>query len=289
MDNHLLRYIGSYTRSIQSLCDIRYKHLNLQKGQFLFLMRICEHPNISQQELSNLISVEKSTTTRALQKLENDGYILRNRNKDDQRKFSVIATKKGLDLYPELARYELHLSKKLQTQVTKKELDVLTSLFERLMDDLPTSDTPILTNDQLKIQLADTDALLSHCHLIRKEVFQIGQGVDKAIELDGRDDESQSLIGYFNGQPAGTVRLRPIDAGTMKLERLAVLKEYRGMSIASSLIEYCTVLARHQNFKRIKLHAQVTALPIYTRAGYDIIGDEFLEADIVHVLASKDL
>jgi predicted GNAT family N-acyltransferase len=89
--------------------------------------------------------------------------------------------------------------------------------------------------------------------------------------------------------PAGTVRLRSVSDTTVKLERLAVLSSFRNLSIASALIEYCTISARHQDYKTIKLHAQKDALTLYIKAGFQIVGEEFYEANIAHIKVEKAL
>ena len=46
LHNDLLRDIGTLARTIHYLHDLHFKELALQRGQFIFLTRICE--NISQ-------------------------------------------------------------------------------------------------------------------------------------------------------------------------------------------------------------------------------------------------
>lgn len=290
MDNHLLRFIGSFTRSVQYLCDVKYRELNLQKGQFMFLMRICEHPGISQQSLSHLISVEKSTTTKALQKLEKDGYILREKSSEDSRITLVRPTEKGLEVYSELARYELYLLKELSKKMSDEEYDVVARVFERVshMFDI-TSHIANTKSPSLSIQLADTEEKLKACQEVRRIVFQVGQGVPEAIDFDGRDEFSDNLIAYYDNKPVGTVRLRAIDDTLLKLERLAVHNDYRGLAIGSALIEYSSAYAKNKGYQSIKLHAQMQALSIYLKAGYEIVGEPFYEADIKHILVTKAL
>lgn len=290
MDNHLLRNIGNFTRSIQYLCDVKYRDLNLQKGQFMFLMRICEHPGISQKNLSQLISVEKSTTTRAIQKLEKDGYIYREKNSKDSRSFSVYPTAQGLMTYPELARYELQLNKSVTSKLSKEEGLIMTRLFNELqettMNDLHAD---IDSKTHLDIVQATSKDTLDACFSIREEVFQRGQNVPKDIDFDGRDSDAYNFIAYFNQEPAATCRLRPLSDSLLKFERLAVLSQYRNLSIASAIIEYGSVFAKSKGYSQIKLHAQMSALNIYLRAGYKAEGETFYEANIEHVLVTKHL
>ena len=73
----LLREIGAIYRSIQSIMELRFRNKQLQRGQFIFLTRICEHPGIKQVELTRMCRVDKGTTAKAVRKLMEAGYVLR--------------------------------------------------------------------------------------------------------------------------------------------------------------------------------------------------------------------
>ena len=60
LHNDLLRDIGTLARTIHYLHDLHFKELALQRGQFIFLTRICENTGINQNDLSLLLKVDKS-------------------------------------------------------------------------------------------------------------------------------------------------------------------------------------------------------------------------------------
>lgn len=66
LHNDLLRDIGTLARTIHYLHDLHFKELALQRGQFIFLTRICENTGINQNDLSLLLKVDKSTTAKAV-------------------------------------------------------------------------------------------------------------------------------------------------------------------------------------------------------------------------------
>jgi DNA-binding MarR family transcriptional regulator len=70
-----LRFVGLLSRTINSRSDFKYKQLGLQKGQYMFLTRVCENPKINLVDLSNMLKVDKATTTKAIKKLIDIGYI----------------------------------------------------------------------------------------------------------------------------------------------------------------------------------------------------------------------
>jgi predicted GNAT family N-acyltransferase len=115
---------------------------------------------------------------------------------------------------------------------------------------------------------------------IRQRVFVDEQKVSREEEYDEHEDESVHYLLMVDKQPAGTARWRFTDKG-IKLERFAVLPEFRNSGAGSSLVK--TVLADvipHQ--KLIYLHAQVAAMNLYKRAGFLPEGELFYEANIPH-------
>lgn len=99
LDSVILREIGTLSRCIHSICDQKYKELKLQKGQFIYLTRICEHPGINLIDLTVLLKMDKTSTTKAVQKLDMEGYVERKRDVQDQRVIRLYPTAKGLETY----------------------------------------------------------------------------------------------------------------------------------------------------------------------------------------------
>ncbi|GFZ32230.1 MarR family transcriptional regulator [Clostridium zeae] len=99
LNSEVLREIGTLSRSIHSISDNKFKELNLQKGQFIYLTRICEHPGINFIDLTVLLKIDKTSTTKAIQKLEAEGYIERKKDLNDKRVIRLYPTKKGLESY----------------------------------------------------------------------------------------------------------------------------------------------------------------------------------------------
>ena len=106
LDNPILREIGTLSRCIHTISDTKFRGLDLQKGQFIFLTRVCENPGINQIDLSNLLKVDKTTTAKALQKLIDAGYIRKARDEQDKRMWRLYAESKGLDTYSQLIEEE---------------------------------------------------------------------------------------------------------------------------------------------------------------------------------------
>lgn len=106
LNSQILREIGMLARSIQTIDDIKFKELNLKKGQFVFLTRICENHGINQIDLSNMLKVDKTTTTKAIQKLIEADFVDKKRDEDDKRMWRLYPKKRAIDAYTLIIKEE---------------------------------------------------------------------------------------------------------------------------------------------------------------------------------------
>ncbi|MGB7445160.1 MAG: GNAT family N-acetyltransferase [Coleofasciculaceae cyanobacterium] len=130
---------------------------------------------------------------------------------------------------------------------------------------------------------------ISAIKAIRQSVFQEEQGVDAALEFDGKDEAAEHLLAYLNSQPVGTARVRYLSAKTAKIERLAVLSPYRGQGIGKKIMEKALEIAAHQEIKEVVIHAQEYVKALYVQLGFEQEGESFQEANIPHVKMKKSL
>lgn len=104
----ILREIGMIARALDSISNIEFKELELTKGQYLYLVRICENPGIIQEQLLDLIKVDRSTATRALQKLESNGFIEKRNDPGNRKIKKIYPTDKARKAYPFIIRENEH-------------------------------------------------------------------------------------------------------------------------------------------------------------------------------------
>ena len=71
----ILREIGIIARALDSIANIEFRDLDLARGQYLYLVRIAEQPGMIQEELSEVLKVDRSTVARSVKKLEERGLI----------------------------------------------------------------------------------------------------------------------------------------------------------------------------------------------------------------------
>ena len=73
--NDFLLNISSLYRYTQKYFDKKLVEYNIGSGQLLFLFLINENEGISMQQLSNMVDIDKGTTTKSIKKLVDEGYV----------------------------------------------------------------------------------------------------------------------------------------------------------------------------------------------------------------------
>jgi predicted GNAT family N-acyltransferase len=120
---------------------------------------------------------------------------------------------------------------------------------------------------------------LAQASVIRKKVFVDEQGCPPELEVE-HDSESNHFLATVDGVPAGASRWRKTDNG-YKLERFAVLKEYRGFGVGQAMIK-AVVGDLPKDAGKVYLHAQIQAVRLYEKSNFKKEGPEFEEAGIRH-------
>lgn len=118
---------------------------------------------------------------------------------------------------------------------------------------------------------------------IRDRVFVQEQQIPADLEFDGQDPYALHALAYQHQQAVGTLRLRILNAQTVKLERLAVLASFRGQGIGSALTRAALSQSQRQGYQQVVLHAQQYIVPLYAKLGFQAQGEPFTEAEIPHI------
>lgn len=132
---------------------------------------------------------------------------------------------------------------------------------------------------KLSLVTGDWDSLREHAQALRIEVFVVEQGVPVELEWDEGDEVSTHAVAYDeDGQAVGTGRLLPDG----HIGRMAVRKSARGKGIGAQVLRALLDEAKRLGYQELVLHAQTHAVDFYTRYGFRLRGEEFMEAGIPH-------
>lgn len=127
----ILREIGMIARALDSISNIEFKEFDLTKGQYLYLVRICENPGIIQEKLAEQIKVDRATATRAIKKLELNGFLVKKADKDNKKIKKLYATEKGMKVFPFIIRENAHSNDVALAGFSEEETEVLYGLLQR--------------------------------------------------------------------------------------------------------------------------------------------------------------
>jgi DNA-binding MarR family transcriptional regulator len=107
------------------------KDYRIGSGQFDFLMALYHMDGISQEALAKVQSVSKATSTRAIQKLEKEGYVYRQRDESDLRAYRVYLTEKGKETRDVILEKLISFVDTLLSDFTPEEKEVFRRLIRK--------------------------------------------------------------------------------------------------------------------------------------------------------------
>lgn len=142
----------------------------------------------------------------------------------------------------------------------------------------------------IRVKKVETDKELKQTFKIREAVFVGEMKISPDEFSDDFDNQSVHFIAYVSGKPVGASRYRVTEDG-IKLDRFAVLKEYRGKGVGKRLIQTALgqIEASFASGTLLYLHAQLNVLPLYARYGFEPSGEKFMEAGKEHYQMRKNL
>jgi putative N-acetyltransferase (TIGR04045 family) len=122
-------------------------------------------------------------------------------------------------------------------------------------------------------------------HQIRRAVFVDEQRLFTDDDRDRRDDAETTIkvLGRYHGEPAGTVRLFPLDdGGRWQGDRLAVLPGFRRHGLGIPLVTFAVASAGALGGNEMIAHIQLPNVAFFQRLGWRCDGPEEVYVGVVH-------
>ena len=116
-------------------------------------------------------------------------------------------------------------------------------------------------------RLAETKHDHGRCIAIRTLVFEVEQGVDLDLEVDEHEDACHHILGIEDRHPFAAARWRRYRHGVAKIERVAVLKPWRGRNLGAALVEavISDIRGAATGLETLRIEAQDYTIPFYER------------------------
>lgn len=138
----------------------------------------------------------------------------------------------------------------------------------------------------LHIKIATTKPEIQNIFDIRRKVFVQEQGFTEEEEFDEYDDSAEAstehVIVNYRGKAIGCARVRWVE-DKIQLERIALLKPYRGKGFGKEIVEFMVDYAKKQNPKEIYANTQLSLYDFYIKLGFKPRGKVFKECCIDHI------
>lgn len=136
------KHVFDLGRSISTLYRVGRWHmesnlvdkLDLSSGQHTFLFYLYNNDGASQDEISRALAIDKASTARAIQKLEEKNFVTRVTSEKDKRVNHVFLTKKGWDSEKELRKNSKAWRAILIEGLSEEELKMMEKIIGKLSE-----------------------------------------------------------------------------------------------------------------------------------------------------------
>ena len=95
------KYISIIHRTGSSFLSKEFSKFNIGSGQYMYLIHLYKNDGLSQEELTEILNIDKGTTAKSIKKHETEGFVMRVKDKNDKRINRVYLTPKALEIKDE--------------------------------------------------------------------------------------------------------------------------------------------------------------------------------------------
>lgn len=126
------KWVSIMYRYGQSYINKELKEYNLGSGQFTFLINLYKKDGISQEEIADNLNIDKGTTARAIGKLEEEGYVRREKDLKDKRTNKVFLTDKAREVEPKIYKILCEWNSIISNGLSEEEMQISISLLQKM-------------------------------------------------------------------------------------------------------------------------------------------------------------
>ncbi len=113
--------------------DKKLKAYGISRVQWTALYYIGRDEEMSQKQLSDLMRIRESSTTRLIDRMEKEGLIKRKNDPDNRRKVSLTLTEKGRDLRVESFHHGEEYSDYISQDVSDEDMKTFMKVLELMI------------------------------------------------------------------------------------------------------------------------------------------------------------
>jgi GNAT superfamily N-acetyltransferase len=124
---------------------------------------------------------------------------------------------------------------------------------------------------------------------LRNDILRKPLGLSFTPDELAKEKDEILIAAFEEEKMLGCCMLVKSGGSTVRLRQMAVLNNLQGKGIGRALMQFAENIARDLGYKKLTMHARVTAAGFYEKLGYDVVGDMFEEVTIQHYSMEKSL
>ena len=132
--NPIGKWISVLYRCRKSFASRMLEPYGLGSCQYLFIMTLYHNDGASQEKISDCLKIDKTTTAKAIKKLEDGKFVIRVVDSEDKRAYKVYLTQKALDLVPFIQETMKKWENFVIADVPESERALLEKLLNRMAE-----------------------------------------------------------------------------------------------------------------------------------------------------------
>lgn len=137
-DREMRKCISVLYRQFQNYINNNTKELGIGASEYIFLMEMYDKNNMSQEELSKSLIVDKAATARAIKSLEEKEYVFRVKDEKDKRTNRLKLTKKGIQVQERLidllGQWNSYITKDINIETLNIAIETITQMSNKAIE-----------------------------------------------------------------------------------------------------------------------------------------------------------
>lgn len=134
MEESFGKWLSVIHRNLCAFMDSAFPDSDIGHGPRRFLVEIAMNPGHTQEEISEMLLMDKTTTARAVKQLEELGYISRKRDDLDRRRYRLTPTSRGKDLLPRVLEARRRAHEALSEGFNEHDLNKAEGILKQMAD-----------------------------------------------------------------------------------------------------------------------------------------------------------
>lgn len=129
MNGTITKQLIYMARKAQLCIGRRLAPYGITAAEEPFFMMVTHHLGATQEELTEMVGVDKAATARAVRSLEDKGYLTRQQDSKDRRQNRVFATDAAMEIAEQVHEELLRLDDEITKGLSKQDLKILSGGF----------------------------------------------------------------------------------------------------------------------------------------------------------------